>query len=213
MHNDWVGSRGHHESLGCVAMLHQPSGRNGPSPQRRKYTKKYDQIVPSSPQASRPSGVTIVGRTTATATLTTSHNHCAQAGRNTIGTWLCTRPRHRDCVDMPDAGLHPHRQLWTNNTHTQPKQSRCVPFSDPHVHKVARSNDTRQECTHSSAKTMGTSPPSGEDTPDDDQSKGRKRRGYISKEFCANTDLCPLASPRVAHVGGAPAQAPRQWQH
>ena len=73
-------------------MLHQPSGRNGPSPQRRKYINKYDQIVPSSPQASRPSGVTIVGRTTATATLTTTHNHCAQAGRNTIGTWLCTRP-------------------------------------------------------------------------------------------------------------------------
>ena len=126
MHNDWVGSRGHHESLGCVAMLHQPSGRNGPSPQRRKYTKKYDKFVPSSSPASRPSGVTIVGRTTATATLTTSHNHCAQAGRNTIGTWLCTRPRHRDCVDMPDAGLHPHRQLWTNNTHTAKAIALCA---------------------------------------------------------------------------------------
>ena len=49
-------------------------------------------------------------------------------------------------------------------THTT-SQSRCVPFSDPHVHKVARSTDTRQECTNSSAKAMGTSPPSGEDTP------------------------------------------------
>ena len=31
--------------------------------------------------------------------------------------------------------------------------------------------------------------------------KEGKRRGYISKEFCAKTDLCPLASPRVALVG------------
>ena len=161
-------------------MLHQPSGRNGPSPQRRKYTKKYDQIVHSPSHTSRPSGVTIVCRTTATATLTTSHNHCAQAGRNTIGTWLCTRPRHRDCVDMPDAGLHPHRQLWTNNTHTQPKQSRCVPFSDPHVHKVARSTDTRQGCTHSSANTMGPVHHMARTHQTDDKSKGRKKKGGTS---------------------------------
>ena len=31
--------------------------------------------------------------------------------------------------------------------------------------------------------------------------KKGKRRGYISKKFCANADLCPLASPRVALVG------------
>ena len=31
--------------------------------------------------------------------------------------------------------------------------------------------------------------------------KEGKRRGYISKGFCANADLCPLASPRVALVG------------
>ena len=35
----------------------------------------------------------------------------------------------------------------------------------------------------------------------DDKSKGRKKKGYISKGFCANADLCPLASPRVALVG------------
>ena len=60
---------------------------------------------------------------------------------------LCTRARHRDGVDMPDAGLHPHREAM-NKQHTHSStQSRCVPFSDPHVHKAARSNDTRQECT------------------------------------------------------------------
>ena len=31
--------------------------------------------------------------------------------------------------------------------------------------------------------------------------KEGKRKGHISKELCANTDLCPLASPRVALVG------------
>ena len=35
----------------------------------------------------------------------------------------------------------------------------------------------------------------------DDLSEGREREGHISKEFWANTDLCPLASPRVALVG------------
>ena len=33
-------------------MLYQPSGCEGPSPQRRNYTKKYNQLVPSSPQPS-----------------------------------------------------------------------------------------------------------------------------------------------------------------
>ena len=88
-------------------------------------------------------------------------------------------------------------------THTT-SQSRCVPFSGPHVPKVARSTDTRQECTNSSAKTMGTSPPSGGGgghTMPTRSPKEGKRRGYISKGFCAKTDLCPLASPRVALVG------------
>ena len=31
--------------------------------------------------------------------------------------------------------------------------------------------------------------------------KEGKEGGHISKEFCANADLCPLASPRVALVG------------
>ena len=50
-------------------------------------------------------------------------------------------------------------------------------------------------------KHIGASPPSGEDTPGRRQVQGKKRRGYINKGFCANTDLCPFASPRVALVG------------
>ena len=55
-----------------VAMAHHRNDANTP-----RTTPKSNPLPPKPP---RPSGVTIVGRTTATATLTTSHNHCAQAG-------------------------------------------------------------------------------------------------------------------------------------
>ena len=63
------------------------------------------------------------------------------------------RPRHHDGVSIPDAGIHPHRETM-HKQHTLPRSSRCVPFSDPHVHKVTRSNETRQGCNHSSASTL-----------------------------------------------------------
>ena len=127
-------------------------------------------------------------------------DHCSQEGRTTIGPCCVPGSDIATVWTCPTPVYTPHREAM-HKQHTEPRPSGCVAFGDPHVHKVARSNDTRQECTHSTAKALGTSPPSGEDTPDDDQSKGRKRRGYISKEFCANTDLCPLASPRVALAG------------
>ena len=93
-----------------------------------------------------------MGPTTAIATHTDSQDHCAQDDRDTIDIWLCTRARHRDGVDMPDAGLHPHREAMRKQ-HTQSGSSCCVPFGDPHVHKETRSNETNQECSHSSANT------------------------------------------------------------
>ena len=178
-------------------MLHQPSGPNNPPPQRRKGTIKYNQIVPSSPEPPRPAGVTIVARRPRLPH-TTSQNHCAQAGRNTIDIWLCTRARHRDGV--PDAGRHPHREAM-HKQHAQPWSSCCVPFGCPDVHKETRSNDTRQECSHSSANTLVPVHHLTRTHQTDDKSKERKKKGYISKGFCAKTDLCPLASPRVALVG------------
>ena len=86
-------------------------------------------------------------------THTDSQDHCAQDGRDTIDIWLCTRTRHRDGVDMPDAGLHPHREAM-HKQHTEPGPSCCVPLGDPHVHKVAPSGETRQGCSHSSANTL-----------------------------------------------------------
>ena len=50
-------------------------------------------------------------------------------------------------------------------------------------------------------KHIEASPPYGEDTPGRRQVQRKEKDGYISKEFCANTDLYPFASPRVALVG------------
>ena len=74
-------------------------------------------------------------------------------------------------------------------------------FGDPHVHTVTPSGETKQECIHSSANTLGPGHHLARTHQTDDKSKERKRREYINKGFCANTDLCPLASPRVGLVG------------
>ena len=135
-----------------------------------------------------------------THTHTDSQDHCAQDGRDTIDIWLCTRTRHRDGVDMPDAGLHPHREAM-HKQHTQSGSSCCAPFGDPHVHKErdrmkpGRNAATAAQ-THWSQSTIWRGHTRSTTSP-----KKGKRRGYISKEFCAKTDLCPLASPRVALVG------------
>ena len=123
-----------------------------------------------------------------------------QEGLDTIGIWLCTRARHRDGVDIPDADLHPHREAM-HKQHTQPGSSCCAPFGDPHVHRETRSNKTRQECSHSSANTLVQIHHLAMTHQIDDKSKERGKKGYMNKGFCANTDLCPLASPRVALVG------------
>ena len=134
-------------------MLYQPSGRNGPSPQRRKYTKKYNLIGPHPPEPPRPAGVTIVAPTTAIVTHTHTHTHnlaaqCAQAGRNTIGTWLCTRPRHCDCVDMPDAGLHPHREaMHKQHTHSQGHRAVCPSATQMSIRKRDRTTPRRNAAT------------------------------------------------------------------
>ena len=86
--------------------------------------------------------------------------------------------------------------------HTEPGPSCCVPFGDP----------TCPQCDATVQHQAGMQPQQRK--PNGDQStiwrghtrpttspKEGKRRGYISKGFCAHTDLCPLASPRVALVG------------
>ena len=109
-------------------------------------------------------------------THTDSQDHCAQDGRDTIDIWLCTMTRHRDGVDMPDAGLHPHREAM-HKQNTQSGSSCCVPFGDPHVHKETRSNETKQDCNHSSANTLVPVHHVARTHQIDDKSKERKRKG------------------------------------
>ena len=91
--------------------------------------------------------------------LTHTHNLAGtivpQEGRTTIDTCCVPGPRHRDGVGMPDTGLHPHREAM-HKQHTEPRPSCCVcPFGDPHVHNVTTSKETKPECSHSSANTLG----------------------------------------------------------
>ena len=160
-------------------MLFQPSSRKGRPPQRHKYTKKYNRIAPSSPQASQ----TIWGNQCGS-----DDRDCHTQSRRTIVSQRC-----RDTIDKCCAPNSHIATVWTcptptdththtprgdgQTTHTQSKQSRCVPFSDPHVHKVARSNDTRQGCNHSSANTLGPVHHMARTHQADDKSKGRKKEG------------------------------------
>ena len=163
----------------------------------RNATESY----PHPPNPPRQSGVTNVGPTTAIATHT---QHRRTIVPKTVATSL-TPAMHQDPTSRR-CGHARHRPTPTpramHKQHTEPWSSCCVPFGDPHVHNVTQSDNTRKACSHSSANTMGTSPPYGEDTPGRRPiQRTEKGGGYISKGFCANTDLCPLASPRVALVG------------
>ena len=62
-------------------------------------------------------------------------------------------------------------------------------------------NGTEQECSNTSANTLVPVHHVARTHQIDDKSKERKKKGCINKGFCAKTDLCPLASPRVALVG------------
>ena len=86
----------------------------------RNATESY----PHPPNPPRPSGVTNVGPTTAIATHNLAEPLFPRLSRHH---WplQCTRTRHRDGVDMPDAGLHPHRGRCTNNTQSQGHRAVC----------------------------------------------------------------------------------------
>ena len=140
---------------------------------------------PHPPNPPRPSGVTNVGWTTAIDT------------HNLAGTIVPKRvaPPLAPAVNQgPD-----HRAVCALRRPTCPQ-----------------SNDierTKLECSHSSANTLGPVHHMARKHQTDDKSKVRKKKGYISKRFCANANLCPLASPRVALVGvacsGTPTMATR----
>ena len=151
--------------------------RFGPS--WRHPTNDCRRIVPSSSQASPTIWGDQCGLNGRDWHTQPRRDHCSQEGRTTIGTCCVPGARHRDGVDMPDAGLHPHREAM-HKQHTEPRPSCCVPFGDPHVHKVTPSDETKQECIHSNANTLGPAHHLARTHQTDDKSKERKRRGYIN---------------------------------
>ena len=157
-------------------MLYQSTGRKSRSPQRQQVHQEIPPNRTLIPNPPRSSGVTIVGPTTviATHTHTLAEPLCPRRSRHH---WhlLCPRARHRDGVDMPDAGLHPHREAM-HKRHTEPGPSCCVPFGDPHVHKVAIGRH-QAGCSHSSTNTLGPIHHVARTHQADDKSKGREKKG------------------------------------
>ena len=175
-------------SPGCAT-----PGHKSPSPQRHKYTTECHRTTPSSNQPSQvPWGNHCGSDNRDCHTHTTSQNHCSQAGRNTIGAWLCTRPRHRDCVHMPDTGLHPHRES-KHKQHTRSQGHRAVCPSATHMSirnrdrtKPSRNAVTAAQ-THWYQSTMWRGHTRSTTSP-----KERKRRGASAKSSVLRLTCVPL---------------------
>ena len=176
-----------------------PPGRKRRTPQRHKYTKgttepsNHHQLSPIMRDSHRGPDDRDCH------THTDSQDHCAQDGRDTIDIWLCTRaPTSRRCG-------HARRR----STPTPRGDAQTTHRARAIVLSVLR----RPTCPHSNTigqnqagmhpqqrKHIGANPPSGEDTPGRTNPK-KEHPGYMDEGLCAQTDLCPLASPRVALVG------------
>ena len=136
---------------------------------------------------------------------THTHNlatHCAQAGRNTIGTWLCTRPRHRDCVDMPDAGLHPHREaMHKQHTHSQGHRAVCPSATHMSIRKHDRTTPSRNAATatqtHWCQPTMWRGHTRSTTSPKKGKGRGASAKSSVLRLTCV--PLPHLVLPRRAH--------------
>ena len=188
----------------------QPSGRKGPPPP----TTHMHQRMPTNrtlvPRASRPSGVTIVGPTAAIATHTTSQNHRAEDVRRTIDTCCGPGPDIATVWQCPTPAYTHTARRCTNNTQSHGHRAVCPSATIMSTKYRDRTTTGRNATT--AARTHWGAPPFGDDTPGRRRLQRKGKRRCMNKGVCANTDLCPLASPRVALVGlraatrGAPCQ-------
>ena len=102
----------------------------------------------------------------------------------------------KECHRIAPSSNQPSRVLWGNHGGADDR--------DCHTHNLAIALCALQRPTCPQSSAIDRHPTRmylGRTHHADEKSKGRKKEGYISKEFCAKTDLCPLASPRVALVG------------
>ena len=182
-------------------MLHQPTGRKGRSPQRHKYPQECHRIVPSSSQPSP----TIWGNQCGPDdrdchTHTTSQNHCSQDCRDIIDPCNAPGPDIATVWTCPTP-VYTHTEGDAQTTHRARaivlcalRRPTCPQCNAIVQHQAGMQPQQRKHNGDQSTIWRGHTRPTT-------SPKEGKRRGYISKEFCANTDLCPLASPRVALVG------------
>ena len=112
-----------------VAMMSRTTGHNGPSPQRHNPTNESQRIVPSSSQPSPTIWADQCGLDDRD-----WHTHSTSQG------------------PLFPRGSHHHWHLLCTRA---PIIVLCVPFGDPHVHQVTTSKETKLECSHSNANTLG----------------------------------------------------------
>ena len=103
--------------------------------------------------------------------------------------WTCPTPVYTDTA-----------RLCTNNTHSQGHRAVRPSATHMSIRKRDRTKPGRNAATAAQTHWGQSTIWRGHTRPTTSPKEGN-RRGYISKEFCANADLCPLASPRVALVG------------
>ena len=109
-------------------------------------------------------------------------------------------PKDRALI-LPTVPDHLGQPMWTRRprlTHTTSQGPLFPRGSHHHWHLLCTRAPTSR---HSSANTLGPVHHMARTHQTDDKSKGRKKEGCMNKEFCAHTDVCPRASPRVALVG------------
>jgi len=87
----------------------------------------------------------------------------------------------------------------TNNTQSHGHRAVC-PSATIMSTKYRDRTTTGRNATTAAPTHWGT-PPFGDDTPGRRRPQRKGKGRCMNKGFCAKTDLCPLASPRVALVG------------
>ena len=143
-------------------------------------------LIPSPP---RSSGVTIVCPTTASATHThtTSQDHCAQGGRDTIDTCCAPGPDIATVWACPTPVYTRTSTRYANNTHTHThnQSNRAVSHSDTHMSTKYRDRTTPDRNVFTAAQRQwGPVHHLARTHQADDQSKGRKGGVHQQRVLC-----------------------------
>ena len=134
---------------------------------------------------------------------------CHTQPRNTSVHKRVVTPLTSGCVPGPDIATvwtcptpvyTRTARLCTNNTHSQGHRAVCPSAAQVSIRKRDRTKPSRNAATAAQTHWCKSTNWRGHTRSTTSPKKG-KRRGSMNKGFCANTDLCPLAPPRVALVG------------